>query len=170
MLIFLITYIHAFFYKRCMYAVHSCLHAYKHNHQCRERTPHWLDHLGVGCPRNNHFFLVPTETNRNSICFACFSVCFTKPKNIYFGLFWCFGLVLKQPKRTELCQNKLKKSPKNLLYKGFSKQLIFFSGFEPKLNLFRLFFGFFSQNQQFVFSVCFGVSDLYQNNRNKQNL
>ncbi len=50
------------------------------------------------------FFSVRTETNRNSTCFVCFSVCFfceTK-KNVFFGLFRCFGPVSKQPKQTEL--------------------------------------------------------------------
>jgi hypothetical protein len=61
--------------------------------------------LDIGCPRNNQFlFLVRTETNRNSICFSCFSVCFAKQTNFssqnkqilvretnkfYFGL-WLF--------------------------------------------------------------------------------
>jgi hypothetical protein len=33
------------------------------------------------------FFSVRTETNRNSICFGCVSVCFAKPKNIFSVLF-----------------------------------------------------------------------------------
>ncbi len=74
----------------------------------------------VGCPRNNQiFFSVRTETNRNSICFGCFSVCFAKPKNIFFGLFQCFGRVANEPKQTEFSRNKpkqTKKSPKNVLY------------------------------------------------------
>ncbi len=50
-----------------------------------------------------------------------------------------------------------------------SKQSNFFFGSnqnKPKLNLFR----FVSRNQTHFFSVCFGVSDRYRNNRNKQNL
>ncbi len=87
----------------------------------------------VGCPRNNQiFFSVRTKTNRNSICFGCFSVCFAKPKNIFFGLFRCFGSVLKQPKQTQLCQNKQKNLQKTFYIRGSSKQLIFFSRFEPK--------------------------------------
>ncbi len=61
--------------------------------------------------KQSNFFSVRTETNQNSICFVCFSVCFAKPKNIFsvcFGLFRCFGPVLKQPKQTELCRNKPK--------------------------------------------------------------
>ncbi len=59
----------------------------------------------LGGPRNSSFlfFSVRTETNRKSICFGCFSVCFL-------------------------------------------------------------------QNQIIFSSVCFGVSDRYRNNRNKQNL
>jgi hypothetical protein len=60
---------------------------------------------------NQIFYSVRTETNWNSICFGCFSVCFAKPKNI---ISVCFGLF------------------------------------------------------RFVL-VCFGVSDQYRNNRNKQN-
>jgi hypothetical protein len=64
----------------------------------------------IGCPRNKLiFFSVRTETNRNSICFGSFSVCFAKPITIIFGLFWCFGPVSKQPKQTDLFRNK----PKN---------------------------------------------------------
>ncbi len=59
------------------------------------------------------FFSVRTETNRNSICFCCFLVCiFAKPKNFFwicFGLFRCFGPVLKQPKQTELMVWGIKK-------------------------------------------------------------
>jgi hypothetical protein len=56
-----------------------------------------------------NFFLVRTKTNRNSICFSCFSVCFAKPKNICFGLFRCSGPVTKQ---TEFSQNKPKQTEK----------------------------------------------------------
>jgi hypothetical protein len=54
-----------------------------------------------------------------------------------------------------------------------SKQSNFFFGLnqnEPKLNLFRLFFGLFRETKQIFFrfvSVCFGVSVRYRNNRNK---
>ncbi len=48
-----------------------------------------------------------TETNRNPICFGCFSVCFfTKPNIFFSGLFQCFGLVSKQPKQTEIIVNR----------------------------------------------------------------
>jgi hypothetical protein len=126
----------------------------------------------VECPRNNQiFFSVRTETNRNSICFGCFSVCFAKPKKHFFGLFRCFGPVSKQPKQTEFSRNKPKKSPKTFSIRGSLKQLILFSRFEPKLNLFQLFFGLlFRETNKFFFSVCFDVLDCYRTNRNKQNL
>ncbi len=79
----------------------------------------------LGCPRNNQmFFSVRTETNPNSICFSCFSVCFAKLNNFFsvcFGLFRCFGQVFKQPKQTE------KISKKQISIRVSSKQLIFFS-------------------------------------------
>jgi hypothetical protein len=96
--------------------------------------------LRLGCPRNNQiFFSVRTETNRNSICFSCFSVCFAKPKKNFSGLFRFFGPVSKQPKQTEFSRNKQKKIPPKI--RGYSKPLIFFLGSnrnKPKLNLFRL--------------------------------
>jgi hypothetical protein len=67
----------------------------------------------IGCPRNKQiFFSVRTETYRNTICFGWFLVCFAKPKNYFFGLFRCFGPVLKQPKLTDLFRNKLKQTEK----------------------------------------------------------
>jgi hypothetical protein len=81
---------------------------------------------------------------------------------------------------------KVKNQP-TLLYKGggvhpnwfdgrvSSKRSKFFFGSnrnKPKLNLFRLFFGLFRETKKKIFrfvSVCFGVSDRYRNNRNKQN-
>jgi hypothetical protein len=52
--------------------------------------PHPPRYSPLGCPRNNQiFFSVRTETNRNTICFGSFSVCFAKPKN-YFSV--CFGV------------------------------------------------------------------------------
>ncbi len=38
---------------------------------------------------------------------------------------------------------------------------------EPKLNLFRLCFGLLHETKKITFSVCFGVSNMYRNNRNK---
>ena len=78
----------------------------------------------VGCPRNNQiFFSVRTETNRNSICFSCFSVCFAKPKNFFFGLFRFVSVFRTSiettetnrifSKQTEINQ---KNPPKNVIY------------------------------------------------------
>ena len=67
---------------------------------------------------------VRTETNRNKICFAFVSVCFVKPKQIFFGLFRCFEPISKQPKQTELFRNEPKQSgifwkiPKYALYQN----------------------------------------------------
>jgi hypothetical protein len=38
-----------------------------------------------------------------------------------------------------------------------------------KQDLFRVFFGLFRETKKNFFSVCFGVSNLYRNNRNKHN-
>ncbi len=75
--------------------------------------------------KQSNLFFVRTETNRNSICFGCFSVCFAKSKNFFFGLFRCFGPVSKQPKQTEFSRNKPKKSPKNVLYQEVLKTVNF---------------------------------------------
>ena len=40
---------------------------------------------------------------------------------------------------------------------------------KPKQDLFRVCFGLFRETKKKNFSVCFGVSNLYRNNRNKQN-
>jgi hypothetical protein len=105
----------------------------------------------VGCPRNNQIFfrfkLKQTETQSVLVVFrfvsrnqkTFFSVCF--------GLFRCFGLVSKQLKQKNFCQNRQKKSPKNFSIRGSMKLLIFFLGSnrnKPKLNLFWLFLGLFS--------------------------
>jgi hypothetical protein len=78
----------------------------------------------IGCPRNDQNFVsVQTETNRNSICFGCFSVCFAKPKKNFFGLFrfvsvFRTGIETTETNRT--FRNKPKqteKIPKNALFK-----------------------------------------------------
>jgi hypothetical protein len=40
---------------------------------------------------------------------------------------------------------------------------------KPKQDLFRVCFGLFRETKKKNFSVCFGVSNLYRNNRNKRN-
>jgi hypothetical protein len=128
----------------------------------------------VSLKQSNFLFSVRAETNRNSICFGCFSVCFAKPKNIFFsvclGLFRCFELVTKQPKQTEFSRNKPKKSQKNL---GVLENVHFsLVRTEKNLNLicFGCFLVCFSRNPPKNFSVCFNVSDRYRNYQNKQNL
>ncbi len=73
-----------------------------------------------------------SETNRNSICFGCFSVCFAKQKT-FFSV--CFG-VSDQYWNNRNKQNFVETNRKNLQktfsIRGSSKQLIFFSPFEPK--------------------------------------
>ncbi len=107
--------------------------------------------------------MVRTETYRNSICFGCFLVCFAKPKNIFFGLFRCFGQVLKQPKQTELCQNKPEQTKTNrknyqqmFPIRGSSKQLVFFSVWtETNRNsiCFGCFLVCFLETKKFVFGL-----------------
>ncbi len=82
----------------------------------------------LGCPRNNQiFFSVRTKTNRNSICFGCFSVCFAKPKNI-FSVCLC---VSDRYRNNRNKQNFVETNRKNLQrtfsIRGSSKSLIFFS-------------------------------------------
>jgi hypothetical protein len=122
------------------------------------------------------FFSVRTETNQNSICLGCFSVCFAKPKNIFsvgYGLFRCFGPVLKQPNKQNFVETNRKNLKKTFSIRGSSKPLIFFLSSnrnKPKINLFPLFFGLLFRETKIFFPVCFDVSDRYQNNQNKQNL
>jgi hypothetical protein len=137
-------------------------------------TCHFLSRISISrsitvrvSSKQSNFFSVRTEKNLNSIFFGCFSVCFTKPTIFFFGLFRCFGPVSKQPKQTE-------KTSKQRSLLGYLRNNYFFVGLnrnKPKLNLFRLFFSlFFSQNPPKYVLFCFGVSDRYRNNRNKQNL
>ncbi len=119
--------------------------------------------------KQSNFFFFSNRTNRNSICFGCFSVCFAKPK-----LFFClFRFVLVFRTGIETTKTNRKKLQKTFSIRGSSKPLIFFLGSnqnKPKLNLFWLFFGLlFCKTTKFFFSVCFDVSDWYQNNLNKRN-
>jgi hypothetical protein len=98
----------------------------------------------IRLPQNNHLFSVRTETNQNSICFGCFSVCFAKQKKfVRFVSVFRTGIETTETNRNFL--NKPEKSPKLLSIRVFSKQLNFFGSNrnKPKLNLFRLFSGLF---------------------------
>ncbi len=121
------------------------------------------------------FLFEPKQTKTQSV-----SVCFTKTKNIFFGLFRCFGPVLKQTKQTEFCQNKPKQtekiSKKHSLLGGPQNRKFFFR-LEPKQTKTQsvmVVFRFAFLRNQLIFlrfvSVCFYVSDRYRNNQNKQNL
>ncbi len=90
---------------------------------------------------------------------CCFSVCFVKPKKTFFGLFQC-GIETTETNR---------KSSKQRSLLGYPQNNKFFFRFEPKPGCFSVVF-FFSRNPPKIFSVCFGVSDQYWNNQNKQNL
>jgi hypothetical protein len=109
--------------------------------------------------KQSNFFLVRTETNRKSICFGCFLVCFAKPNKFFFGLFRCFGPVSKQPEQTETNRKNLQKTK---LYHGVLETINFIFGSnqnKPKLNLFWLFFVFvfFEKPNKFFFGLfrCF---------------
>jgi hypothetical protein len=87
----------------------------------------------LGCPRNKQmFFSVRTKTNRNSICFGSFSVCFAKPITIFFGLFWYVSVFRTRFETTETNRSvskqteKLKKihNKKNLRSKPHWKKLL----------------------------------------------
>jgi hypothetical protein len=106
------------------------------------------------------FFSVPTETNRNSICFGCFSVCFTKPKNIFSV---CFG-VLDRYRNNRNKQNFLETNRKNLQKSslfGGPQNCNFFSRFEPKQtktqSVSSVFLVCFFAKPKNFFPVCFGL-------------
>jgi hypothetical protein len=119
----------------------------------------------VSSKQSNFFFRFEpkqTETQSVSVVFRFVS----RNQKHFFGLFRCFGPISKQPKQTEFCQNKPKKSPKKTFsIRGSSKPLIFFLDSKrnkPKLNLFRLCFGcfsvcFFAKPQRYFFDLfwCF---------------
>jgi hypothetical protein len=96
----IVTYMSQRVFGRCRYCLTICL-----------SYPFLIIYLG--CPRNKQFFFQfkpkQTETQSVSVVFRFVS---RNQKNIFFGLFQCFGPVSKQPKQTEFSRNKLKKSPK----------------------------------------------------------
>jgi hypothetical protein len=118
----------------------------------------------VSSKQSNFFF----GSNRN------------KPKlnlfRLFFGLFrgtkkHFFRFVSVFRTGTETTETNRKNLQKRSLLGGSSKPLVFFLGSnrnKPKLSLFRLFFGsLFRETKKFFFrfvSVCFDVSDRYQNN------
>ncbi len=77
--------------------------------------------IRVSSNQSNFFF----GSNRNKPklnLFRLFLGLFRETKkHFFFGLFRCFGPALKQPKQTELCQNKPKKSIKKRFLSGGSR-------------------------------------------------
>jgi hypothetical protein len=127
--------------------------------------------IRVSSKQSNFFF----GSNRNKPklnLFRLFLGLFREKHFFRFVSVFRTGIETTQTNRTLTKQTKTKQKnlKKNVFYQGVLDTIIFFSRFGPKLNLFWLFFGlFFLQTKKF-FSVCFCVSDRYQNNRNKQKL
>jgi hypothetical protein len=76
--------------------------------------------------KQSNLFSVRTETNRNSICFGCFSVCFEKPNKFFFGLFRFVPVFRSGIETTETNRNKPKTSPKNKSLLGYPRNNYFF--------------------------------------------
>jgi hypothetical protein len=105
----------------------------------------WRTALRVGCPRNNKKkFSVWTKTNRSSICFRRFSVCFAEPKTF----FWFVSVFRTSIETNRILSKQTETNQKNLKKKfsirGSSKPWIFFSRLEPK------------QTETNWNSICFG--------------
>ncbi len=102
--------------------------------------------------KQSNFFSVRTKTNRNSICFGCFSVCFAKPKNIFFGLFqfisvfWT-GIATTETNRILLKQTE-KISKKHSLSGGPQNCNFFFSVRTETKSVSVVFWFAFSRNQK----------------------
>ncbi len=135
----------------------------------------------VSSKQSNFFFrFEPKQTETQSVS-VVFRVCFAKPKNIFFSLFWfvsVFWTGIESTKTNGILSKQTEKiSKKRCSIRRSSKPLIFFLGSNQnklKLSLFRLFFGLlFRETKKFFFRfvfIWFDVSDRYRNNRNKQNL
>jgi hypothetical protein len=106
-------------------------------------------------------YSVRTETNRNSICFACFSVCFAKPKIIFSVCFFVSDRYRNNRNKQNFVETNRKNLQKAFSIRGSQKQLIFFLGSNrnnPELNQFQLFLCLFSRKQKKFFGLfwCFG--------------
>ncbi len=130
----------------------------------------------IGCPQAINFF-GSNQKKWYLICFSCFLVCFAKLK-LFFRFVSLFqtGIKIKETNRT-FSEKNLKISKKRSPLGCPRETINFFDDLNRnklKLNLFWLFFDFFSAKPRKHFSVCFGlffdVSDQHRNNRNKQNL
>jgi hypothetical protein len=79
-----------------------------------------VDVVYLGCPRNNQFiFSVWTETNQNSICFGCFSICFAKPKYIFSV---CFDRYQNNQNKQNFVQTNRKNLQKMFSIRGCSNR------------------------------------------------
>ncbi len=116
----------------------------------------------IGCPRNNQiFFSVRCETNRNSICFGCFLVCFAKPKNIFSV---CFGVSdrYRTSETNTTLSKQTEKSQKNVLYQWVLETINFLFSVRTETNRNSICFCcfpvcFFAKLNNFFFSLfrCF---------------
>ncbi len=115
--------------------------------------------------KQSNFFSVRTETNRNPICFGCFSVCFAKPKNIFFGLFWFVGVsdrYQNNRNKHNFVKTNRKISKKTFYIRGVLETVNFFSRFKPKQtenqSVSVVFPFFFAKPNNFFFGLfrCFG--------------
>ncbi len=127
--------------------------------------------------KQSNFFFGSNRNKPKLNLFRLFFGLFRKTKKHFFRFVSVFRTGIETTKTNRTLSKQTKTNRKNLQkmfsIRGSSKQLIFFLGLnrnKPKLNLFRLFFGLFFAKPKILFSVCFGVSDRYRNNRNKQNL
>ncbi len=124
--------------------------------------------------KQSNFFFGSNQNIPKLNVFRLFFGLFRETKNIFFGLFWCFGLVSKQPKQKDILSKQTEKiSLKTFSIRGSQKPLIFFLGSnqnKPKLIRFRLFFGLLFRETPKFFSGLFRCFGPYRNNRNKQNL
>jgi hypothetical protein len=119
-----------------------------------------VDVVSLGCPRNNQFiFSVRTETNQNSICFGCFSICLQNQNTF-------FRFVLDQYQNNRNKQNFVHTNRKNVQemfsIRGCSNQ-----NKSETQSVSVVFRNVLSRNQKVLFrfiSVCFSVSDRYRNN------
>ena len=76
--------------------------------------------------------MIRTENNRNRICFAFVSVHFRNQLKFSFGLFWCFGCIMKQPKQTDLFQNEPNQTENGLKNSNSTQKTLSFQLQFPK--------------------------------------
>jgi hypothetical protein len=134
----------------------------------------------VGSPRNNQIFFrfVPKQTEIQSVSVVFRFVSRNQKQFFRFFRFVsvCFGVSDRyRNKRNKQNFVETNRSKQKNLQKTFSirwswKLLIFFLSSNRNSICFGWFSVCFFAKPKRFFSVCFGVSDRYRNNRNKQNL